>query len=642
MKRLLLPICTFLLLVTMLAFTLPASASPQATITVDGTGDMVVNNGICSLREAVRNANNNDQSGSIDCAAGIGNDTIQFNLPPTATIGLFGTHILIEDVMSGTLTIEGGGQSIDATGNSHIFTIRGNGAVTVTQLTLKNGVNAVAGGAIATQSSLTLDQVLFRNNHADMGGALAGDGPYVSVRIKDSVFERNSADSNGGAITFDSIDFTASGTTFRDNFAVGNGGAIDFNSSSGTLDSTVFERNAATGGGGAMYVYNVSDLTTQNGTQFLFNEASGEAGALWVGESTAELGATTLRGNQAISNTNGGAIFGDSDSYVTLLDRSVVEGNSAEFGGGIYSENQLTIEQSRILSNTAQQRGAGIAVFGGDLTVRQGTFAYNQSALSGGGIYFVDTTGNDEMKVSHSAFISNTAYSGAGIYSGATTVSEISNSTFALNVAELGSAVRNVSASTVEMTNVTVYENRDNGSFPFTPAAVAAEIGDIQLENSIVAGNTPTDCDGIINTGGTPNIDSDGTCNATLTGVDPQLGTLISDGDLPPFFLPDATGPAVDAGSTTVCIQAPVDNRDQRGLTRPQDGNGNAADGDVCDIGAIERQSATVPTAITLGVHQLGTQHSLTPVVGVALLGFFTVWAIVQREDRFRIASIVG
>ncbi len=58
------------------------SALPVAagTITVNGSGDIVAVDGVCTLREAIINANANAAT-NPDCAAGTGADTIAFNIP---------------------------------------------------------------------------------------------------------------------------------------------------------------------------------------------------------------------------------------------------------------------------------------------------------------------------------------------------------------------------------------------------------------------------------------------------------------------------------------------------------------------------------------------------------------------------------
>jgi CSLREA domain-containing protein len=65
-------------------------AAPLAYITVSSPADTQVNDGFCTLREAILNANADDQSGSTDCAAGSGTDTIAFDAD---TCGFSGTSL---------------------------------------------------------------------------------------------------------------------------------------------------------------------------------------------------------------------------------------------------------------------------------------------------------------------------------------------------------------------------------------------------------------------------------------------------------------------------------------------------------------------------------------------------------------------
>jgi CSLREA domain-containing protein len=55
-----------------------AGPAQAATLTVTTTADEQNADGLCSLREAIENANRNNQSGSADCPAGVGEDTISF------------------------------------------------------------------------------------------------------------------------------------------------------------------------------------------------------------------------------------------------------------------------------------------------------------------------------------------------------------------------------------------------------------------------------------------------------------------------------------------------------------------------------------------------------------------------------------
>lgn len=63
------------------AYTLLINSGGSGGIVVTSASDVTANNGACTLREAILNANNNNQSGSTDCAPGNGRDTIRFNIP---------------------------------------------------------------------------------------------------------------------------------------------------------------------------------------------------------------------------------------------------------------------------------------------------------------------------------------------------------------------------------------------------------------------------------------------------------------------------------------------------------------------------------------------------------------------------------
>ena len=67
-----------------LAFAAPARAN---NISVNGLGDALSNNGVCTLREAVINANN-DAATWPDCAAGSGADIININPAGTITFAI--------------------------------------------------------------------------------------------------------------------------------------------------------------------------------------------------------------------------------------------------------------------------------------------------------------------------------------------------------------------------------------------------------------------------------------------------------------------------------------------------------------------------------------------------------------------------
>src|SRR5215207_781889 len=113
-----------------LAFAAPARAN---NISVNGLGDALSNNGVCTLREAVINANN-DAATWPDCAAGSGADVININAAGTITFAIVNTpgpgdtdELALEgdlDIIS-SLTINGspGGTTINANALDRIFDV---------------------------------------------------------------------------------------------------------------------------------------------------------------------------------------------------------------------------------------------------------------------------------------------------------------------------------------------------------------------------------------------------------------------------------------------------------------------------------------------------------------------------------------
>ena len=131
-----------------------------------------------------------------------------------------------------------------------------------------------------------------------------------------------------------------------------------------------------------------SSVVTISGlTVFRGNDING--GGIYVGESSRlTLVASVVAGNQAVL---GGGIF--NNGLLTLV-RSTVSGNtSSDEGGGILSEGQrLTIVRSTISGNRANGFGGGVFVCSssacpGNLTLRSSTITDNQAAEQAGGLY---------------------------------------------------------------------------------------------------------------------------------------------------------------------------------------------------------------------------------------------------------------
>jgi hypothetical protein len=198
----------------------PQARADGPVITVNTVLDSLPppTSGECSLREAIRNANNNAAT-YPDCAAGTGNDTIVF------ADGV-GTILLNADLPTITdpdgLTIDGRNVTIHGNYIDRIFYVNS------VPLTLQN-INLF--GA---------DTVFFGGAVINYGGALT---------VTNSVFYFNQA-REGGAIYSDNGTLTVANSLFLENFSdIGDGGAVKVVAGTATLTNNTFGGNHATAGG---------------------------------------------------------------------------------------------------------------------------------------------------------------------------------------------------------------------------------------------------------------------------------------------------------------------------------------------------------------------------------------------------------
>jgi CSLREA domain-containing protein len=130
------------------------------SIVVTTTADEQNTNGQCSLREAIINANNNNQSGSTDCAAGTNSSTdvinfsALFNTPQTITLTLG------ELAINSSLNINGPG--------ANLLTISGNNQSRVFHV----GPGTVSTGAKQFVANFTGDQETPANSSKARGGGV--------------------------------------------------------------------------------------------------------------------------------------------------------------------------------------------------------------------------------------------------------------------------------------------------------------------------------------------------------------------------------------------------------------------------------------------------------------------------------------
>jgi predicted outer membrane repeat protein len=557
-----------------------------------------------SLRNAIAAANSGD---TIVFDSSLAGQTI------TLTQGEIrinpGKNITIDGANAANLTISGNNAS-------RIFLIDANVATstnaTIKNLKLVNGyVNPNAGaapmndstkgrgGAIAgaDEATLTVENVEFNNNVADLGGGAIYMAWNSNLSVNNSKFNANKAiagnDERGaGAIAFLSPgNFTVRNSDFTNNRGIV-GGAI--NSLNGKLtvensrfinndtESAFFDNNDPIdpflrGYGGAIYTDRASSTGEESrgiggtiritGSVFDKNRSKAGGGATYLFTAPADqviIEDTTYTNNKAFAlpggeGGNGGALYQLSDSQ----------------NGG------LTIRNTTFANNTAMSQGGGAWIFNRPATITNSTFFGNRAESS---VPPDTTTGNGGA---------------IAFYSPA----DIVNTTIANNYA--GWVAGAVLASTNQAVTVKNTIFADN---------TAANPFQIKQETS----RELTDLGGNIQS--RPAGDNNAT--ASITIADPKLGTLQEiNGKLVLPLLPGS--PAIDFGTG-----AGAPNTDQRGVTRPIDGDGNGSA--IVDSGSYEFNGNVATLAPEIEVKN-GTTSILDGTTTAIDFGSTTVGSAVTK-----------
>jgi CSLREA domain-containing protein len=317
------------------------------------------------------------------------------------------------------------------------------------------------------------------------------------------------------------------------------------------------------------------------------DDGMGDVGVLGV-----NAGVKAVLDSLTISKSIGSGISNQGVLSVTNSTFSSNSGSGIYFSG--YSNGTLTVANSTFTGNSSSN-GAGVYISGGTVVIRNSTFSGNSATAYGGGIF---NSGGGTLTLANSTFVGNSAANGGGIYN-ANTVT-ITNSTFSGNSASAANSAAGVySGSSYSL---------------------------LRMANSIIANSTGSDC---LHTGSyspnPTNLIEDGSCprfNGERSG-DPLLSPLADNGGPTQTMALLPGSPAINAGNDASCAAAPVNNLDQRGITRPQDAH--------CDLGAFEVVDENPPTvsAITIA-NDVNSQPSLLdftvtfsePVTGVDVSDF--------------------
>jgi len=265
----------------------------SATLVVTSADDTTANDGLCTLREAITNANHNDQSGSTDCAAGAGADTITFDIPGagphviqlTTALPALAESVDILNTSGESITVNGEG----AADPYHIFFINSGQTVNISGLTITNGSSGIQNAGTLTLTNSTVSS----NTTPDRGGGIQNTG---TLTLTNSTVSGNTATNGGGGI------FSLNGTlTLTDSTVSGNsvistsnsGGGISAQGGTMTLTNCTVSGNSATNGGGG--IRTTGGTVTLTGVTVTDNHSDSDNSGAGTGGGIIMLSGTLLR-----------------------------------------------------------------------------------------------------------------------------------------------------------------------------------------------------------------------------------------------------------------------------------------------------------------------------------------------------------
>lgn len=230
----------------------------------------------------------------------------------------------------------------------------------------------------ATCSLTASNGTVFRENSGYRGGGIFSSGGTVTV--EDSTFEKNTATDDGGAIAAtQNSSLTVRNSKVLENKAADTAGGILAEKSTLELTDSIVDGNRASVGGG-LYIADIDapgetkedkPEHTITRTEITNNTADGQGigGGIYLGAQKLTITDSKLTGNNTISKngqTQGGAIVAYSPGDFTL-DNTLIQGNTADVGGGIHVLSTKLRDSHIILCNNTRITGNVANLFGGGI-----------------------------------------------------------------------------------------------------------------------------------------------------------------------------------------------------------------------------------------------------------------------------------
>jgi CSLREA domain-containing protein len=503
----------------------------------------------------------------------------------------------------------GGGATINVPAGTYVLTLVSGGTddETVGDLDITADMTIVGAGAEST--------------------IVDGNGDVMN----DRVFEVGAVTAAMSGLTVQHGRFLSTPGSYQGGGGIYNAGTLTLNSARVNENQIVDAGQGAYGGG----IFN--DDGTLTLADCTINDNRAEAGGgIWNEAGDVTLTNCTLNGNEGVGG--GGGIYQWSDGLLSVTD-SVIEENTANFGGGIYSNvgtvdvtgsgifnyiGSVGLENSTVAGNHANIAG-GLANGAGTVYLTNSAVNNNTAEKDGGGIYdaiglltsLTNSTVNGNhaggmgggvvndsglVVISDSTVSGNDSKWGGGIAYGSPVTA--TNSTISGNMADEDGGGFYGLVNAAHLYNVTTTGNYADYDLNGSGVGGGVFIGEMYdddaefyFENSLIALNYESepdgggwarvvgDCAGTLQSNGY-NLMTAYSAECMVTGgvtlADPMLGPLAYYGGPTQTHALLPGSPAIDAGDPSGCLDSEgvLLATDQRGLFRHAGGR--------CDLGAYE------------------------------------------------------
>lgn len=366
-----------------------------------------------------------------------------------------------------------------------------------------------------------------------------------------------------------------------------------------------------------------SDITIEANGSTIQRTGGDNFRLISVQEGDLTLNQATVTGGTA--NPGGGGIFVNGGTLT--LTSSTIIGNSGEYRGGgvVVTEGIATLDEVTFSNNgvLGTGRGGGFYAENSTVSIINSTIHNNSTNGTGGGIGIEDST----LTIDKSTLNDNRAtFGGGALLVGANSTATLLNSTISGNSANgRGGGVSMEYSRTLTLTNSTLSDNiagEKGGGIYLSNAS-------LNLNYSVIAGNRATISGNEVGISAVAIIsdnfnvfgDSEETTAEAFDNFMPGMTDITSTSDgTEPTALGDIIGPLDTNGGSTqthaLVLGSPAIDRvttgsitDQRGIVRPQDGDGIPSSTEY-DIGAFELDGLP-PTTPTV----TGTPPAATPTI---------------------------